>query len=141
MNDAEHIEGLQEVIDKALSGESTGTIVLLCSFPPRVDNELIEALKLSGLYFKVYAPSFYEAANHFGLPNEEQLLEERLIYGNYPEVLDDLAKLQSLGEFFAFVEINESEESFILLTGPELLVVEWPSVALVEICFDALLTP
>lgn len=91
LKDAEHLEGLQELIDRALSGSIAPSLLLLCSFPPRIDEELIEALKLSGLYFQVYAPSFYEAASHFGLPNEEKLLEDRLIYGNYPEVLDDLA--------------------------------------------------
>lgn len=91
LKDAEHLEGLQNIIDAALSGEVNPSILLSCSFPPRIDEELTEALEHSGLYFKVYAPAFYEAASHFGLPNEEQLLEERLIYGNYPEVLDDLS--------------------------------------------------
>lgn len=91
LKDAEHLDGLQEIIDNALSGSVKPSLLLSCSFPPRVDEDLLEALKHSGLYFKVYAPSFYEAASHFGLPNEEQLLEERLIYGNYPEILDDLS--------------------------------------------------
>lgn len=91
LKDAEHLEELQNIVDMALSGGVKPSLLLSCSFPPRVDEELLEALKHSGLYFKVYAPAFYEAASHFGLPNEEQLLEERLIYGNYPEVLDDLS--------------------------------------------------
>lgn len=91
LKDAEHLQELQYVIDLALSGSIQPSLLLLCSFPPQIDVDLLEALKHSGLYFKIYAPAFYEAASHFGLPNEEQLLEDRLIYGNYPEVLDDLS--------------------------------------------------
>ncbi|MFZ9028780.1 MAG: DUF4143 domain-containing protein [Crocinitomicaceae bacterium] len=90
LNDAEHIADLQSYIDLALSGSIKPSLLLLCSFPPQLEPELIEALQQGGLYFKIYAPTFYEAASHFGLPNEEQLLEERLIFGNYPEVLNDL---------------------------------------------------
>jgi len=89
-NDAEHIVDLQSYIDLALSGSIKPSLLLLCSFPPSIELELIEALQQEGLYFKIYAPTFYEAASHFGLPNEEKLLEERLIFGNYPEVLNDL---------------------------------------------------
>jgi len=55
-----------------------------------MDPELREALEIEGMLFSLYAPSFSEAAQHFGLNHEIELMEERLIFGNYPQVLSDL---------------------------------------------------
>ena len=52
-------------------------------------------MRLEGLEINLFAPSFYESAQHFGLPEEDRLLEERLIYGNYPEVLADLVTAET----------------------------------------------
>lgn len=88
--EAQFLENLQSIVEKAFSGELKQSLVIICSFEPQLDEELMEALKLEELDFKIFAPSFYEAAQHFGLPQEEKLLEERLIFGNNPKVLDDL---------------------------------------------------
>lgn len=90
LNEAQHLESLQEILEAILANEITSTTVVACSFTPQVDEILLEALKMQGLEIVLYAPSFYESAQHFGLPQEEKLLEERLIYGNYPQVLEDL---------------------------------------------------
>lgn len=90
LDEAQYLEDLQELIDRVLNFEISYRIIVCCSFVPSIHDELYEALKASGLEIKVYAPSFYEAADHFGLVEEEKLREDRLIYGNYPTVLTDL---------------------------------------------------
>ena len=90
IEEAQYLSNLQEILGYVLSGDIKATTVVCCSFAPRVDEMLLEALRLEGLEVSIFAPSFYESAQHFGLPEEEKLLEERLIYGNYPQVLNDL---------------------------------------------------
>ena len=90
IEEAQHLSNLEAIIEDVLSGTITATTIICCSFAPRIDELLLEALRMEGLEVPVFAPSFYESAQHFGLPEEERLLEERLIYGNYPDVLGDL---------------------------------------------------
>ncbi|MDX2360571.1 MAG: DUF4143 domain-containing protein [Crocinitomicaceae bacterium] len=89
--EAQYLANLGSLLEDVLMGKIKSTVVVICSFVPKVEPELLEALRLEGLVVNLYAPSFYESAQHFGLPEEERLLEERLIYGNYPEVLSDLS--------------------------------------------------
>jgi len=90
IEEAQYLSNLEAIIEDVLSGTIQATTVIACSFAPRIDELLLEALRMEGLEVPIFAPSFYESAQHFGLPQEEQLLEERLIYGNYPSVLEDL---------------------------------------------------
>jgi uncharacterized protein len=90
IEEAQHLSNLEAIIEDVLSGTIKSTTVICCSFAPHIDELLLEALQMEGLEIPIFAPSFYESAQHFGLPEEERLLEERLIYGNYPEVLGDL---------------------------------------------------
>ena len=95
LHEAQYLENLQSILEMILAEEVKSSVVVLCSFIPEIDAELVDALKAGGLIVYLYAPGFYEAAQHFGLPEEERLLEERLIYGNYPEVLSDLENAPS----------------------------------------------
>ena len=88
--EAQYLGNLGAILEGVLMGEINPTVIIVCSFKPRIDSELLTAIQLAGLEINLYAPSFYESAQHFGLPNEEQLLEERLIFGSYPSVLADL---------------------------------------------------
>ncbi|MFT5857961.1 MAG: putative AAA+ superfamily ATPase [Flavobacteriaceae bacterium] len=90
LEEAQYLSNLQVILEDVLSGAIKATTIVCCSFAPRVDEILLEVLQMEGLEVPIFAPSFYESAQHFGLPEEEKLLEERLIYGNYPEVLADL---------------------------------------------------
>jgi len=87
---AQYLPNLQSILEMTLTGELNTTLIVTCSYPPMMDPELREALKIEGMLFSLYAPSFSEAAQHFGLTQEVELLEERLIFGNYPNVLSDL---------------------------------------------------
>ena len=88
--EAQYLKNLNDILENVLLGKIKSTVVVSCSFVPEVEPELLEAMKMEGLEINLFAPTFYESAQHFGLPEEEKLLEERLIYGSYPEVLADL---------------------------------------------------
>lgn len=88
--EAQFLPNLSEIIENVLAGDVQATLIVICSYAPDIPEELREALRMGGFLMYLYAPSFYESAKHFGLTVEERLLEERLIYGNYPEVLADL---------------------------------------------------
>jgi len=105
-NEAQHLHELQEIIEKSFAGEIDQSIIISCSFTPVIDELLIEALEGSGLIFDLFAPSFYEAAQHFGLPEEEKLLEDRLIFGNFPEVIANLEEAENTLKEFITEIIN-----------------------------------
>jgi len=90
LRQAQFLPNLQEILEGVLMGEIKSTVVVTCSYAPLIDPELLEALRIGEMLFTLYAPSFNESAKHFGLAEETELLEERLIYGNYPAVLSNL---------------------------------------------------
>lgn len=90
LRQAQFLPNLQEILEGVLMGEIKSTVVVTCSYAPLIDPELLEALRMGEMLFTLYAPSFNESAKHFGLAEETELLEERLIYGNYPAVLSNL---------------------------------------------------
>ena len=94
--EAQYFDGIQSVIENGLTGKIKQTIIISCSYTPQIDPDLLDALKQEGLDFMLYAPSFSESAQHFGLPKESELLEERLIFGNYPSVLSDLENAEPI---------------------------------------------
>ena len=90
LNEAQYLTNLGSLLEAVLMGEISATVIIICSYKPQIDEVLLEAIQQANLEVNFFAPSFYESAQYFGLPNEEKLLEERLIYGSYPEVLADL---------------------------------------------------
>lgn len=90
IREAQFLSNLQTLLERVLTGEISATIIVCCSYNPLIDAELVEAMRMEGMVFNLYAPSFNESAKHFGLSEETALLEERLIFGNYPQVLSDL---------------------------------------------------
>ena len=106
--EAQYLINFESIVESILMGEIRQTTILVCSYIPSMNPELREAIKQSELELNFFAPSFYESAQHFGLPNEDKLLEERLIYGSYPEVLSDLE--------FAEVKLREIIDEAIFTT-------------------------
>jgi len=96
--EAQYLQNLATIIDEVLCDKIKATLILVCSYKPQIKADLWQALKDAGLIVDFFAPSFSESAQHFGLPNEEKLLEERLIFGAYPEILanQETAELQLL---------------------------------------------
>ncbi len=90
IHEAQYLEKLQEMIELLLSGAIETTLILCCSYEPAMDELLREVLQLQGLETTLLPTTFYELAQKNTLPEEEKLLEQRLIYGNYPEVTEDV---------------------------------------------------
>jgi len=90
IHEAQYLGQLQEIIELLLSGEIKSTLILCCSFEPLIDEVLREVLQMQGLEMNILPSTFYELAQKNSLPEEEKLLEQRLIYGNYPEITEDL---------------------------------------------------
>lgn len=90
IHEAQYLEKLQDIIEILLSGEINTTLILCCSYEPLIDEVLREVLQIQGLEINLLPTTFYELAQKNTLPEEEKLLEQRLIYGNYPAVTEDL---------------------------------------------------
>jgi len=90
IHESQYLEQLQTIIEEVLSNNWDVTLILTCSYEPLMDEVLREVLQLQGLEFQLLPPTFYELAQYNGLPNEEKLLEQRLIFGNYPAVVSNL---------------------------------------------------
>lgn len=95
IQEAQYLEQLQNIIEIVLSADFNLTLVLVCSYEPLIDDVLREVLQMQGLELTILPPSFYELAQFNGLPVEEKLLDQRLIYGNYPKVVADLENAQT----------------------------------------------
>ncbi|HLU87205.1 MAG TPA: DUF4143 domain-containing protein [Taishania sp.] len=87
IHEAQYLKNLQNIIELVLSDEIQASILLNCSFEPMMDELLKEVLEAQQLHIRIYPPSLYELASHFGLSEEEKMLEERLIFGQYPDVV------------------------------------------------------
>ena len=113
LQEAQYVDKLQLVIEEILSGNFDVTLIMTCSYEPVMDEILKEVLQLQGLEVYIMPPSFYELAQHNGLPVEESLLEKRLIYGNYPSVVSDLEfaepKLRELVEQVVFTNLGVTD--------------------------------
>jgi len=96
IHEAQYLEKLQTIIEEVISGDWNITLILACSYEPVMDEILREVLQLQGLELQLMPPTFYELAQHNGLTVEEKLLEQRLIYGNYPAVVADLENAESI---------------------------------------------
>jgi predicted AAA+ superfamily ATPase len=94
IHEAQYLENLQDMIELVLSGEINSTLILCCSYEPMIDEVLREVLQMQGLELTLLPTTFYELAQRNSLPEEEKLLEQRLIYGNYPAVTEDLENAQ-----------------------------------------------
>lgn len=88
IEESQFLMNLQSIVDGLLSGKISTKIILVSSYKLMLEEELMMAIQHSELEHFIFAPTFYELANNFGLPNEQKEIENRLIYGCYPEVLE-----------------------------------------------------
>tara|TARA_R110002072_G_scaffold251518_5_gene410439 strand:- start:45824 stop:46960 length:1137 start_codon:yes stop_codon:yes gene_type:complete len=111
--EAQYLPNLGNILEAVLSGKIVATVVIICSYKPQINSDLLEAINQAELCIDLFAPSFYESAQFFGLPNEEKLLEERLVFGSYPEVIGDLvnanASLQEIIKEAIFANLSAKE--------------------------------
>jgi predicted AAA+ superfamily ATPase len=86
LGDAQLFDSLQFLLDEILAEKIKTSVVLCCAFEPPIVSELKEALKWGGLEFHFPELTYYELTQQFGMVNEEQRLEQRLVFGSYPQV-------------------------------------------------------
>lgn len=113
IRDAQLLENLQEYIDFAIELNSLENLLLICSFEPELHEDLWEALREQGLELNLFPLSYSESAKFHGLVQEDKSLEQRLIYGYYPEVVtneNEAEKLVSeIIESSIFTQLGASE--------------------------------
>ncbi|MCE3296763.1 MAG: hypothetical protein K0R65_2477 [Crocinitomicaceae bacterium] len=111
--EAQLLSNLQQLIELVLFEENDLTLVCICSYDPPLDDLLTEALAQNNLILSFQAPGFKEIANQLGLIKVEKNLEERLIFGNYPAVLENpenaAALLQKITDQIAGYPFSKSE--------------------------------
>ncbi|MGV3630187.1 MAG: DUF4143 domain-containing protein [Bacteroidota bacterium] len=111
--EAQLLKSLQEVIELVLFGENELTLICICSYDPPLDELLTEALEQNKLIIQLQAPTFREIASEFGLIRVEKNLEDRLIFGNYPAVLENpenaAVLLQKIAEQVSAYSFSKSE--------------------------------
>ena len=125
LEEAQLLVNLQAIIDHALGDDAIENLVLCCSFEPALQEELWEALRYQGLELQLLPYSYPEMAQANGLGNEEKEVEQRLIFGYYPEIVANPenaeALLLTLLEQSIFTQlgagerINKSEQLIHLL--------------------------
>lgn len=125
LDEAQLLVNLQEIIDHALNDDRIDNLILCCSFEPVLQEELWEALRFQGLELQLSPLSYTEMAQAHGLGSEEKQLEQRLIFGYYPEIVSHPEQAESrllqLLEDSIFTQlgaadrINKSEQLIQLL--------------------------
>lgn len=94
---------LQAIVDGCFDNDQIENLILLCSFEPQLHEALWEALRFQGLEISLSPISYMESANHFRFSKRSKSIEQRLIFGYYPEVLINEAAAESI-----LLEILES---------------------------------
>ena len=89
LKDAEHFAQLQLLLEMILASDHETRIVLLCSFQAPIDELLFEALKANNFVVELTPFSFYELAQTKGMGSLEKELEDRLVFGSYPAVIEN----------------------------------------------------
>ena len=57
--EAQYLANLDTILEKVLMGEINATVIVSCSYIPKVQPELLEAIRMAGLEINLFAPSFY----------------------------------------------------------------------------------
>lgn len=113
LKEAQTLDNLQTLLENVLFDNAfSNSFVLSCSFDPVLVDELVEALKLEDAIISVYPPLFQELANEKGVVQFDKELDKRLIYGNYPQVLDSdrpETELTAILDKTIFTNLNPTE--------------------------------
>ena len=87
--EAQYFSKLQAMIEEVLNSNYNVKLVLLCSYEPVIDKVLRDVLKMEGLEMNIFPLLFQEMANQQGIVEFDKRIEERLVFGNYPEVVEN----------------------------------------------------
>ncbi len=113
IEDAQFLTNLQNIIEYVLFNDWNICLILSCSYEPAIDEVLREALILQGLEICVYPATFQELANEIGLVEFDKTIEQRILFGSYPEVLKNKdeaeAYLRSFVKEVIFTNLSSTE--------------------------------
>ncbi len=118
------LSNINTVLDWCFEQENLENIVLICSYEPGLDQEFWEVFRSSRAEIILSPLSYEECANEFGLAKEDQSIEDRLLFGYFPEVVCSenkeetiLACLENtiIRHFSSNERINKKEELLKLL--------------------------
>lgn len=113
IKDAQYLVHLQQFIEEILFGDYPVNLLLTCSFAPVIDDVLKEALESHGLIMTLYPCMFQEIANSSGIVEFDKTIQQRLVYGNYPQAIEEPqsaeAFLLELINDVIFTHLNPSE--------------------------------
>jgi hypothetical protein len=125
IREAQHLNELQAYIDWVFDQDSLSNLVLICSYEPALNEELWEVLRSQNLEIRLFPMSYEECANAHGVVSEDRDFEQRLIYGYYPEIVQqpdhaetllfDILEHSTLHTLSAFERVNKSEQLIKLL--------------------------
>lgn len=87
LDNAHALKNIQQLIELVLFEDFDINLICICKFEPELEDVLEEALMSQNLILSVDPPSFQELANYLGIVKFEKTLENRLIYGNFEQVL------------------------------------------------------
>lgn len=96
IREAQLLTNLQAFIDLVIEIDHIENLVLVCSYEPELHEDLWEALREQGLELNLFPISYEESAQFHGLVQEDAQLEQRLIYGYYPEVIRNNEQAESI---------------------------------------------
>lgn len=91
IDDAQYLLHLQTIIEEVLFQDYPINLILNCSFEPILDDVLREVLQMQGLELRLYPLLFQELAQIQGIVEFDKNITQRLIYGNYPQVIENPA--------------------------------------------------
>lgn len=113
IQDAQYLIDLQTIIEEILFKDYPVNLILNCSFEPILDEVLREVLQMQGLELRLYPLLFHELANQHGIVEFDKNISQRLIYGNYPQVIENPVNaedfLHNLLENAIFTNLSPNE--------------------------------
>ncbi len=98
LQNSQLLTNANDVLDWSFEQESLENVILVCSYEPALDSAFWEVFRTSGAEIVLAPLSYEECANQFGLAAEDKNIEERLLYGYYPQVVASENKEETLLE-------------------------------------------
>ena len=109
IDEAQRIENIGLVLKLIVDHIKEVKVIATGSSAFELANKTNEPLTGRKWEYQMFPLSFHEMVNHHGLIAEKRLLEQRLIYGYYPEIVnqpgDEIQRLKQLSDSYLFKDI------------------------------------
>ncbi|WP_346239325.1 ATP-binding protein [Niabella insulamsoli] len=109
IDEAQRIENIGIIIKLIVDNIKDVKVIATGSSSFDLANKISEPLTGRKWEFQIFPLSFEEMVNHHGLLTEKRLLEHRMLYGYYPEIVtsngDEILRLKQLADSYLFKDI------------------------------------